>query len=136
MKGDMDTVDYLVVGTGINVNIEEEFFGDNIKNIATSLKSKFNKDFDRSKIIAGYLNHFEELYLDFLNDLDLKKTIEICIANSSIFGKKAKLITYNKEEIVTCLSLSDTGNLIVKDSNGNEKTVLSGEITFNGLKDS
>ena len=64
----------------------------------------------------------------------MKKTIEICIANSSIFGKKAKLITYNKEEIVTCLSLSDTGNLIVKDSNGNEKTVLSGEITFNGLK--
>lgn len=136
MKGDMDAIDYLVVGTGINVNIEEEFFGDNIKNIATSLKSKFNKDFDRSKIIAGYLNHFEELYLDFLNDLDLKKTIEICIANSSIFGKKAKLITYNKEEIVTCLSLSDTGNLIVKDSNGKEKTVLSGEITFNGLKDS
>lgn len=136
MKGDMDAIDYLVVGTGINVNIDEEFFGNNIKNIATSLKSKFNKDFDRSKIIAGYLNHFEELYLDFLNDLDLKKTIDTCRANSSIFGKKAKLITYNKEEIVTCLSLSDTGNLIVKDSNGKEKTVLSGEITFNGLKDS
>lgn len=137
MKGNMDTIEYLVVGTGINVNIDADFFNDNINsNTATSLKSKFNRDFDRSKLIAGYLNHFEELYLDFLNNLNLKKTIDICKNNSNIFGKKARLITYNNEEIVTCLSLSDTGNLIVKDSNGNEKIVLSGEITFNGLKES
>ncbi|MBE6071366.1 MAG: biotin--[acetyl-CoA-carboxylase] ligase [Clostridium butyricum] len=136
MKGDMNSVDYLVVGAGINVNINSDFFDDSLADIATSLKIKFNKDFNRNEILASYLNHFEELYLDFLNNLDLKRTIDICRANSSIFGKKAKLITYNNEEIVTCLSLSDTGNLIVKDSNGNEKTVLSGEITFNGLKDS
>lgn len=135
MKGDMDSVDYLIVGSGINVNINSNSFDDSIKDIATSLKIKFKKDFNRSEILASYLNHFEELYLDFLDNLDLKKTIDICRQNSNILGKKAKLITYNNEEIVTCLSLSDTGNLIVKDSNGNEKTVLSGEITFNGLKD-
>eukprot|EP00831_Metopus_contortus_P050932 TRINITY_DN4279_c0_g1_i1.p1 TRINITY_DN4279_c0_g1~~TRINITY_DN4279_c0_g1_i1.p1 ORF type:complete len:386 (-),score=45.94 TRINITY_DN4279_c0_g1_i1:451-1608(-) len=130
MKGDMDTVDYLVVGTGINVNIDKDFFPKEVCDIATSLKIEFNKEFDRAQIISSYLNHFEELYMDFLNELNLKKTIDICRANSNIFGKKAKLITYNNEEIVTCISVSDSGNLIVKDSNGIEKTVISGEISF------
>ena len=40
---------------------------------------------------------------------------------------------YNKEEIVTCISLSDAGDLIVKDSLGCEKAVLTGEISFNGV---
>ena len=63
----------------------------------------------------------------------MSETISICRAHSNIFGKKAKLITYNKEEIVTCISLSDAGDLIVKDSSGNEKAVLTGEISFNGI---
>ena len=60
----------------------------------------------------------------------MENTINICRENSDIWGKKARLITFNKEEIVTCISLSDQGDLIVKDSEGKEKTVLSGEISF------
>ena len=70
---------------------------------------------------------------NFIDNLDLTETISICREHSNIFGKQAKLITYNTEEIVTCISLSDTGDLIVKDSTGNKKAVLTGEISFNGM---
>lgn len=133
MKCDMDQVHYLILGIGINVNIEENAFEESVKSIATSLKIQFNKQFNRNKILANFLDHFETLYSKFLTDLDLSETISICRDHSNIFGKKAKLITYNKEEIVTCISLSDSGDLIVKDSLGNEKAVLTGEISFNGV---
>ncbi len=133
MKCDMDQVHYLILGIGLNVNINENDFDESVKSTATSLKIQFNKQFNRNKILADFLNHFEVLYNRFLTTLDLSETISICKNHSNIFGKKAKLITYNNEEIVTCVSLSDAGDLIVKDSNGIEKAVLTGEISFNGL---
>lgn len=133
MKCDMDQVHYLILGIGINVNIDENDFDESVKSIATSLKIQFNKQFNRNEILAEFLNHFETLYNKFLTDLDLSETISICRAHSNILGKKAKLITYNKEEIVTCISLSHSGDLIVKDSLGCEKAVLTGEISFNGV---
>jgi BirA family transcriptional regulator, biotin operon repressor / biotin---[acetyl-CoA-carboxylase] ligase len=133
MKCDMDQVHYLILGIGLNVNINENDFDESVKSIATSLKIQFNKQFNRNKILADFLNHFEILYNKFLTTLDLSETISICKNHSNIFGKKAKLITYNNEEIITCVSLSDAGDLIVRDSNGIEKAVLTGEISFNGL---
>ena len=133
MKCDMDTVHYLVLGIGINVNLDISDFDDSIKDTATSLKIKYNKSFAKKNILADFLLNFEILYDDFLNKLDLSKTVDICRNHSNIWGKKAKLITYNKEEIVTCISLSDTGDLIVRDEHGMEKAILSGEISFKSL---
>jgi BirA family biotin operon repressor/biotin-[acetyl-CoA-carboxylase] ligase len=133
MKCDMDTVHYLVLGIGMNININEKDFDEITRPIATSLKIQVNREFNRSEILANFLNNFERLYYKFVNALDLSETISICRNHSNIFGKKAKLLTYNKEEIVTCISLSDTGDLIVKDSSGNEKAVLTGEISFKGI---
>jgi BirA family biotin operon repressor/biotin-[acetyl-CoA-carboxylase] ligase len=133
MKCDMDSVHYLVLGIGMNINIDENDFDESIQSIATSLKIKYKKEFKRSEILSSFLNHFEELYNNFIDNLDLSETISICRSHSNIFGKKAKLITFNTEEIVTCISLSDNGDLIVKDSAGNEKAVLAGEISFNGM---
>jgi BirA family biotin operon repressor/biotin-[acetyl-CoA-carboxylase] ligase len=128
LKCDLETVDYLVVGIGLNVNIEN--FEDEISSFATSLKIEFNKEFNRNELLSSFLNTFEKLYNEFVISGDISETISICREHSNLFGKKAKLITCNNEEQITCLRLSDEGNLIVKDSNGNEKAVFSGEITF------
>lgn len=133
MKCDMDSVHYLVLGIGMNININEDDFDEITKPIATSLKIEFNKEFNRSEILAGFLKHFEVLYNNFVLNLDLSETISICRKHSNLFGKQAKLITHTKEEIVTCVSLSDAGDLIVRDNAGNEKAVLTGEISFKGM---
>lgn len=133
MKCDMDRVHYLVLGVGMNININKSDFDESVKSTATSLKIEYNKDFKRSEILARFLNHFEELYNKFIDNLDLSETISICRDHSNVFGKQAKLITYTNEEIVTCVSLSDTGDLIVEDKDGNQKAVLAGEISFHGI---
>ncbi len=133
MKCDMDSVHYLVLGIGMNININESDFDKSVQLTATSLKIEYNKNFKRNEILAGFLNHFEKLYDKFIANLDLSETISICREHSNIFGKQAKLITYNTEEVVTCISLSDDGNLIVEDNAGKQKSVLSGEISFNGM---
>lgn len=133
MKCDMDSVHYLVLGIGINVNIDKSSFNEEIKDSATSLKIEFNKEFSKKQILADILYNFENLYNEFLDGLNLSSTVEICREHSNIWGKKAKLISFNKEEIVTCISLSDNGDLIIEDEYGNKRTVLSGEISFKSV---
>ena len=53
-----EEIKYLLIGIGINVNQEE--FPHEIKDIATSLKSEFGMDFSREKIISEFCNIFEE----------------------------------------------------------------------------
>ena len=57
-----EEIKYLLIGIGINVNQEE--FPHEIKDIATSLKSEFGMDFSREKIISEFCNIFEEYCIE------------------------------------------------------------------------
>ena len=59
-----ETVKYLIVGIGINVN--QTIFSEEIKEIATSLKKEYKKDFSREKIISELFNIFEEKYTEMI----------------------------------------------------------------------
>ena len=47
-----------------------------------------------------------------------------------LINKKAYHVTVRGKEPVTCVGVNEDLELIIKDSNGNIKNVLSGEITF------
>lgn len=130
MKCDMDVIHYLVVGIGLNVNIDKDSFDKELLNTASSLMIEKGKTFNRAEILADFLKCFEDMYSSFVEKDDLDETIKICRDNSNTFGRKAKLITLNKEESVTCIGISDSLNLIVKDSSGKEREIISGEISF------
>lgn len=128
MKCDMDRIHYLIVGIGMNINISN--FPDEISKIATSIKLETNKEYNRSEFLANFLNEFENLYLDFINHNNFKSSLDICKNNSILLDKDAYLITSNNKEKVHCIGINDDGMLIIKDSKGEIKSVISGEITF------
>lgn len=130
MKCDMDRIKYIIAGIGININTSKEELPEELKSIATSLNIEYGHNFDKTTIISNFLKTFEELYLDFIENNNLSKTISICKENSLILDKKATHITSRGEEKVTCIGINDEGELIVKDSLGNIKTIISGEISF------
>jgi BirA family biotin operon repressor/biotin-[acetyl-CoA-carboxylase] ligase len=130
MKCDMDRIDYLIVGVGINANVDENSFPEEVKNIATSLKISENKTFNRAKILGSFLNEFENLYLQVTKNNDYSKVLSICRNNSIILDKDAYLITSLGKEKVKCIGIDDDGALIIKDSKGITRSVISGEITF------
>lgn len=57
-------VEQIVVGIGLNIN-QEEFEGE-IKDIATSLKKEFGKNFDIFDLLGELLNEFEKIYMKIL----------------------------------------------------------------------
>ncbi|MBI4743815.1 MAG: biotin--[acetyl-CoA-carboxylase] ligase [Actinobacteria bacterium] len=67
MDAEFDKIDFLVLGIGINANIDLEVFPSDFRNKLTSLKAQLNKNIDRKILLAGILNELEKNYLDFLN---------------------------------------------------------------------
>lgn len=57
-----EKIKYILIGIGINVN-ETDFSGE-IKDIATSLKIEFKKDFQREEILAEICNLFEKYCIE------------------------------------------------------------------------
>ena len=59
-----ENINYLLISFGFNVN--EEDFSDEIKEIATSLKKEFNKEFEREEIIKKFIEKLEKLILKYI----------------------------------------------------------------------
>lgn len=132
MSCELNIINYIVIGIGINANFLEEDFSDDIIDSATSLRIVTNRNIQRTKLLALVLNHFEVLYDLYKIDLNLKETIEICRKSSALIGKEVQIIKDGNIKIGRAIDLSDDGELIVQFDNGIEN-IYSGEVSVRGL---
>lgn len=128
MNCNMNKIKYIIVGVGMNINIKKEDFSSDLN--ATSLLIEKNTKYNRAEILANFLNHFEIFYNNFIDKNDLSEVINICRNNSLFINKIDNLVTSKNIETVTCIGLDNSGELIIKDSFGRIRKVISGELTF------
>jgi BirA family biotin operon repressor/biotin-[acetyl-CoA-carboxylase] ligase len=124
MNAEINKVNYVVVGIGINVNLDNEDIPEDLKIKASSLKIENGKELNRKEVVAEILNNLEPLYEDFIDYNDLKKSIEICRENSILIGREVRIIDRNEEYLAYACGLSDEGFLIIKDKQGNVKELI------------
>lgn len=131
LSAEMERVNYVVVGPGINVKTLE--FPDEIEDKATSLYKEGYK-ISRVDIVRQFCVEFEKLYKAYILDGDRKTTINICREYSPIINKEIYIIKNNKKELVKCIDINENGNLVIKERNGQVKEIMSGEISIRGVK--
>lgn len=134
MSGEINKVNYVVVGMGINANLEEQDFSQEIKNKASSLKVETREEINRKQLVAHILNKFEKLYDELILEEKIDTSIKICRENSALIGKEVRIIERNKEVIATALDLSEDGKLVVQYKDGRIDEIISGEISVRGLE--
>jgi BirA family biotin operon repressor/biotin-[acetyl-CoA-carboxylase] ligase len=132
MNAEINHVNYVVVGIGINVNLDNKDIPEDLRLKASSLRIESGKEFNRKKVVAEILNKLEPLYKEFVESNDLNKSIEICRENSILIGREVKIVDRNEVYLAYVCGLSDEGYLIIKDKNGNTKELISGEISVRG----
>ncbi|MGH4138942.1 biotin--[acetyl-CoA-carboxylase] ligase [Clostridium sp.] len=133
MSGEIDHINYLVMGIGINVNLDEEDIPMDLKEVATSLLVESGKHIDRKILLANVLNSFEELYSDFVGNGNIKETIDICRKNSILIGKEIQLINRGKIATVKAIDISDSGELVIENPKGVLEYIVSGEVSIRGM---
>lgn len=120
----------VILGIGLNVNLEEEDFPPELKGIATSLLLETGHIYNREMIAASILNRFEELYLEYVDKGSLSRTLGICRERSAVIGKDVFLCHQGMQKQAHVWDIGPTGELLVSLDDGRELAVVSGEISL------
>lgn len=134
MSGELNAVNYIIMGIGVNANIDLYDFPSDILQTATSLKVETGSIINRKKLLAAILNNFEILYDDFINNNNFKTTLNISREASILIGKDVQCINRGTVSYGKALDIDDNGELIVDfGENGGIKQIISGEVSIRGL---
>lgn len=129
MSAEMDRVNYVVCGIGINVNTKH--FDDELAEKATSLYIETGTTYQREPIIAAVMNEFEPLYKEFLKN-GFSGVYEEYKSVCTTLGKTVRVISRGTELIGTAIDISPEGGLIV-DTGKEHITITSGEVSVRGM---
>ena len=112
----------VVVGIGLNINESEDDIQDKLQGQATSLHIESGEEFSRELILSSILNEFENLYLNFWDDI-IPLWQEYCIhENDDITFHSNKKIYQG-----TFRGITETGHAMIQ-INGKTETFPAGMI--------
>ena len=132
LSGEINLVDFLVVGIGINVNLDKSEIAEELKDKATSISIEEGKMINRKHLISYILNEFEDLYIDFKDNDNISRVIEICRVNSALIGKEVKVSRGKEIRRGKALDINEKGQLVVEFDTGIEN-IYSGEVSIRGI---
>ena len=124
----INNVKTIVVGIGMNINEKADDFPDNLRKKAISLSMVSNITYQRERVLAKILNHFEK-NLDLLKE----KNLELFKKWESFCSHINKEVTFHKNNINVVgrfLKISDEGSAIIE-VNNKEIVFSSGIVEIN-----
>lgn len=131
MSAELEWINYVVVGIGINANIRK--FPDEISDKATSLILETGRTVDRSRMVSAYGNAFEEYYNRFLETGNLALLKDEYNSSLANFHNQVRVLDTAGEFVGISKGINDAGELVVTDDEGTERIVRSGEVSVRGI---
>ncbi|MHC1592909.1 MAG: biotin--[acetyl-CoA-carboxylase] ligase [Methermicoccaceae archaeon] len=128
MSATPDGVNYVIIGIGINVNVDTKKMPRELREKATSVQSELGEPVDRVSLLQQVLVEFEESYKmfheQFSNVLDEWKSL------SDTIGKRVEVKTPSETIDGEAVGVDTDGGLIIRTEDGSIKRVLSGDCLY------
>lgn len=126
MGAELDQVNYLIVGLGINANIAKNNLPVTVQDRATTLYHELGQKIDRIKFVQHLLKFIEESYRQ-INDFNA--LLEEWKKYAYTLGKDV-IVTSSRNKISgTAIDIAEDGALILE-VDGQEKKVYSGDVSL------
>lgn len=133
MKTINDATEYVIVGTGINVNTKD--FPADIADKATSLMIETGKKIERGAIIAKVMDEFEYYYNEFIQTQNLALVMDDYNANLININNYVEIINSSTGNYTAkSLGIDKNGELLVQREKSDEvEKIISGEVSVRGV---
>lgn len=129
MSAEFGKINYIVIGTGINVNVPKNIVPDDIKDCAISVADVAQEPVSRVQILADVLFHMEELYEAVLKD-GFAPVLEEWRKYSCTLGQQVKVIAPGETYSGLAVDIDADGLLIVKKDDGTVEKVIAGDVSI------
>ena len=132
MSAEMERINFVVIGTGINVNLSPEDFPDEVKDIATSLAMVKGEPVSRAALFAEVLDAMDALYIEaeangFGAALDEWRRYSVTL------GQEVNVIGVKETFEGTAADIDEDGALLIDTAEGRRR-VLAGDVSIRPRK--
>ncbi|ALM74317.1 biotin--[acetyl-CoA-carboxylase] ligase [Thermococcus barophilus] len=125
-KYSMESVEYMVLGIGLNVNNEIPV---DLLDVAISMKDVLGFRVPLVEVFRNLLERLDKWYLRYL-DGQYSLILEEWKAYSAVIGKEVRIVGDNEEIIGTAVDVSDDGSLIIALKDGTLKKIYYGDVSL------
>ena len=120
-----DMIDYIVVGIGIDANVDTESFPEEFRNSSTSLEKELGHDINRIEFVQRLLLEFETHYLKFQKD-GFSTILEEWRNMSATIGEWVKITTQARTIYGEAIGVDTEGALIIETGEGQLEKIVAG----------
>lgn len=132
MSMEMDRVDYVVVGVGVNVNNPADHFPAEVRDIATSLAVETGHAVSRVDLLRQFLARFESCYA-LVEGQGFSQIMKRWKALSDIIGRTVAVDLIGSRIQGRVEDVDETGVLVLRDGDGQVHRVISGDVLLQDL---
>ncbi len=129
MNADMDQVQYVVIGTGLNVNIMPEDIPRELQGVITSIAMETGKKTDRVQLMQSVLCEIDYWYRTWLED-GFKPVLKHWKKWNITLGNKVKVSTFRDVVAGTATDVDENGALVVRLDTGEHRRFIAGEVSL------
>ncbi len=129
IHSEMDRIHFVILGIGVNLNMDEKMFSKEIRSVATSLKVEMGRMISRKAFLQFILQELERWYSIFLREgstLILKAWRD----RAHIEGRRVKVTSFGETRVGIAVDVDSDGALILETADGKRKRVVAGDIEY------
>lgn len=131
MNVETDYIQYVVIGTGINVNLET--IPEELRDRATSLLLEGGKPVARAELLQEVLQQFEKDYEKYLVNLSMEGMLSDYNSRLVNRDRQVRVLDPKGEYEGIARGINESGELLVEMADGRIEEVYAGEVSVRGL---
>jgi len=129
IQSEMDQIHFVILGIGINLNMDEKMFSKEIESIATSLKIEMGQTISRKNFLQSLLQELENWYTIFTKQGSVM-ILEAWRDRAQLKGRQIKVTSFGEILIGVAVDVDSDGALILEMADGKRKRVVAGDIIY------
>jgi len=128
IHSEADRIHFVILGIGVNLNVDGKMFPKEIRAVATSLKSEMGQTISRKAFLQFLLQELEGWYSVFMKeggDAILKAWKD----RAHIKGRQVKVASFGETLVGVAVDVDSDGALILKTEEG-QKRIVAGDVEY------
>ena len=132
MSCELDCINHVILGIGINVNTLKSNLPEPIRDIATSLQSECGRDISRVALVQRFLTEFEAVYRRYLAN-GFESIRQEWKSLSNTIGSQVEITDGGERLTGEALDIDGDGFLLLKTDAGSIERIVVGDVSLRKL---
>jgi BirA family biotin operon repressor/biotin-[acetyl-CoA-carboxylase] ligase len=128
IHSETDRIHFVILGIGVNLNMETKMFPREMRAVSTSLKKEMGRTISRKLFVQSLLKELETWYSIFLKEGD-EMVLKAWRNWAQIKGRRIKVTSFKETLMGVAVDVDSNGALILKTEDG-QRRIVAGDVEY------